>query len=172
MAEVRAGATLLFDSVPESEEKETELKASACLGAVRNPHDLPQDVGQPGMALKQADNRVVLIDFEDSFVHTLANYLRQTGATVSTIRHTQAEQALAALKPDLVVLSPGPGRPTDFGVSKHIDRLLKNGMQDFWSLPWPAEYCGALWWQAGTAALTDAWETFRGEGGRASGSNF
>lgn len=131
VAEVRAGATLLFDSVPESEEKETKLKASACLGAVRNPHDLPQDVGQPGMALKQADNRVVLIDFEDSFVHTLANYLRQTGATVSTIRHTQAEQALAALKPDLVVLSPGPGRPTDFGVSKHIDRLLKMGCKIF-----------------------------------------
>merc|ERR1719414_822325 len=34
VAEVRAGATLLFDSVPESEEKETELKASACLNAV------------------------------------------------------------------------------------------------------------------------------------------
>lgn len=133
VAEVRAGATLLFDSVPESEEKETELKASACLGAVRNPHDLPQDIGHvPSMALKHADHRVVLIDFEDSFVHTLANYLRQTGATVTTVRHTQAEHAFSNLsKPDLVVLSPGPGRPTDFGVSKHIDRLLKMGCRIF-----------------------------------------
>ena len=130
VAEVRAGATLLFDSVPESEEKETELKASACLNAVRNPHDL-QEVGRPSMALKQADHRVVLIDFEDSFVHTLANYLRQTGASVTTVRHTQAEHALSAAKPDLVVLSPGPGRPEDFGVSKHIERLLKMGCRIF-----------------------------------------
>lgn len=132
VAEVRAGATLLFDSVPESEEKETELKASACLNAVRNPHDLPPEIAQtPSMPLKQADHRVVLIDFEDSFVHTLANYLRQTGATVTTVRHSQAEHALASSKPDLVVLSPGPGRPTDFGVSKHIDRLLKMGCRIF-----------------------------------------
>lgn len=132
VAEVRAGATLLFDSVPESEEKETELKASACLNAVRNPHDVPQNAGlAPRMPLKQADRRVVLIDFEDSFVHTLANYLRQTGATVTTVRHTQAEHALAQVKPDLVVLSPGPGRPTDFGVSKHINRLVDLGCRIF-----------------------------------------
>ena len=33
IAEVRAGATLLYDSVPEDEEKETELKASALIAA-------------------------------------------------------------------------------------------------------------------------------------------
>ena len=130
VAEVRAGATLLFDSVPESEEKETELKASACLNAVRNPYDVAV-TSPPSMTVKQGDHRVVLIDFEDSFVHTLANYLRQTGATVTTVRHTQAEHALAAGKPDLVVLSPGPGCPSDFGVSKHIDRLLKLGCRIF-----------------------------------------
>ena len=36
VAEVRAGATLLFDSDPEAEEAETELKASAMLGAIRD----------------------------------------------------------------------------------------------------------------------------------------
>ena len=36
IAEVRAGATLLFDSVPEEEEAETELKASAMLSAIRD----------------------------------------------------------------------------------------------------------------------------------------
>ncbi|CAJ1406810.1 unnamed protein product [Effrenium voratum] len=132
VAEVRAGATLLFDSVPESEEKETELKASACLNAVRNPHDVPSEVPRaPSLVQTQENHRVVLIDFEDSFVHTLANYIRQTGATVTTVRHTQAEHMLAAAKPDLVVLSPGPGRPTDFGVSKHIERLLTLGCRIF-----------------------------------------
>jgi len=132
VAEVRAGATLLFDSVPESEEKETELKASACLNAVRNPWDTPvqtapvatpqaKNVGASG---RHADRKVLLIDFEDSFVHTLANYLRQTGAEVTTVRHTQAEHALANMRePDLAVLSPGPGKPSDFCVSDHIRRL-------------------------------------------------
>ena len=36
IAEVRAGATLLFDSIPEDEEAETELKASAMLSAIRD----------------------------------------------------------------------------------------------------------------------------------------
>jgi len=133
VAEVRAGATLLFDSVPESEEAETELKASACLGAVRNtPLPLPANAGVNGVtaAMLGCDSgvgkgkSVILIDFEDSFVHTLANYMRQTGANVVTVRHTQAEHALKSMpKPDLAVLSPGPGRPTDFDTSSHIKRL-------------------------------------------------
>merc|ERR1719414_764498 len=117
VAEVRAGATLLFDSVPESEEAETELKASACLAAVRNPV-LGIEKSSSTDSVIRAANLVLLIDFEDSFVHTLANYLRQTGATVTTVRHTSAEQALNGMpKLDLAVLSPGPGRPADFGVS-------------------------------------------------------
>ncbi|MBP0587897.1 chorismate-binding protein, partial [Mycobacterium tuberculosis] len=38
IAQVRAGATLLFDSIPEEEEAETELKASAMIAAVREAH--------------------------------------------------------------------------------------------------------------------------------------
>merc|ERR1719393_505095 len=69
---------------------------------------------------------VLLIDFDDSFVHTLANYIRQTGATVTTVRHSEVERYLrgSGAAPELVVLSPGPGRPSDFDVSGHISRLL------------------------------------------------
>merc|ERR1712070_1265816 len=79
VAEVRAGATLLFDSVPESEEKETELKASAALGAVRDASTTVSAVDLPRQRTYSigAGKRVLLIDFEDSFVHTLGNYLRQ-----------------------------------------------------------------------------------------------
>mmetsp|Transcript_11334 Transcript_11334/g.28525 ORF Transcript_11334/g.28525 Transcript_11334/m.28525 type:complete len:787 (-) Transcript_11334:457-2817(-) len=137
VAEVRAGATLLFDSVPESEEKETELKASACLGAVMHAVDPRKAAGMNGITHVSCSGtnngrQVLLIDFEDSFVHTLANYLRQTGAKVTTIRHTSAEQALKSMRAlDLAVLSPGPGRPTDFGVSQHIKRLLERKIPIF-----------------------------------------
>lgn len=142
VAEVRAGATLLFDSVPESEEKETELKASACLNAVVNPFDLPVAATPHGPRVGPAatspvqgaaggGKEVLLIDFEDSFVHTLANYLRQTGAKVTTVRHTQASKALAGRLPDLAVLSPGPGRPSDFNVSSHIESLISKQVPIF-----------------------------------------
>lgn len=123
IAEVRVGATLLFDSIPEVEEAETRLKASAFLEILRNPgkttslfsYSLPS----PG---KGKD--ILLIDHQDSFVHTLANYLRQTGATVTTIRYDRAINYLKAKRYDLVVLSPGPGRPADFQLSQTIDEAL------------------------------------------------
>ena len=61
--------------------------------------------------------RVLLVDHQDSFVHTLANYLRQTGAEVVTWRSGFPHEDLDELRPHLVVLSPGPGNPSDFDVS-------------------------------------------------------
>jgi anthranilate synthase len=123
LAEVRAGATLLYDSDPDAEERETQIKASAFLDAVRGKRSLPpaaRAVARPGEG-----RRVMLVDHEDSFVHTLANYLRQTGASVTTLRRDLALAQLDDLKPDLVVLSPGPGTPSDFELSTTIAETLK-----------------------------------------------
>lgn len=123
MAEVRAGATLLFDSDPDAEELETRVKASAFLDAVRS-----------GAAGAKAPNaritprgqglRALLVDHNDSFVHTLANYLRQTGATVTTLRAGFEPSVFDELAPNLVVLSPGPGSPDEFQLSRTIQMAL------------------------------------------------
>ena len=56
--------------------------------------------------------KILLVDHEDSFVHTLAGYIRRTGAEVVTMRHDYARAELrGGMRPDLVVLSPGPGNP-------------------------------------------------------------
>jgi anthranilate synthase len=68
---------------------------------------------------------ILLVDHEDSFVHTLANYFRQTGANVSTVRSPVAEEVFDRLKPDLVVLSPGPGTPKDFDCASTIKKARK-----------------------------------------------
>ena len=68
---------------------------------------------------------VVLIVHQDSFVHTLGNYLRQTGADVTTIRFDFEDGTLEALKPDVVIMSPGPGKPSDFEASKTLALLEK-----------------------------------------------
>jgi len=142
IAEVRAGATLLYDSDPEAEELETELKASAMLDAIDADIDCEDEVGEntkPAAATvgPGEGKSIILVDHEDSFVHTLGNYLRQTGAEVMTLRSgPTALKTIQKLvddgkKPDMVVLSPGPGNPTDFELSKTISLLEKNQIPGF-----------------------------------------
>ena len=129
-AEVRAGATLLYESDPEAEEAETRLKAAAFLDAIRRPRGVKAG---PSAAAPTpgAGKRVLLIDHQDSFVHTLANYLRQTGADVVTLRAGFDPGLLDEMKPHLVVLSPGPGTPSDFDVSGTLAELLRRRLPVF-----------------------------------------
>jgi anthranilate synthase len=60
--------------------------------------------------------RLLLVDNDDCFIHTLANYARQTGAEVVTYRAGFPLELIEKLAPSLVLVSPGPGRPDDFGV--------------------------------------------------------
>ena len=139
VAEVRAGATLLFDSDPPSEERETELKASAMRDAVAKagssseppPAAAAAAATSPAIARpisnggKAAAPRVLFVDHQDSFVHTLANYVRQAGAIVTTLRNGFPESVLDTLQPSMMLLSPGPGNPRDFELSKSIALALK-----------------------------------------------
>ena len=124
IAEVRAGATLLFDSDPAEEEAETELKASAMLTAIRDADKVVTAVNQPNTQKIGSGLKILLIDHEDSFVHTLADYFRQTGAEVVTYRTPVKVNVVEEYKPNLVVLSPGPGCPTDFSCSETIAELI------------------------------------------------
>jgi anthranilate synthase len=131
IAEIRAGATLLYDSDPDAEEAETRLKAAALVAAIRG-------TSRPAVSTGLASSRtgsgrkILLIDHEDSFVHTLAGYIRTTGAEVTTLRHDFArEQLRKGLRPDLVVLSPGPGRPEDFAIADTLDLLIEKQVPVF-----------------------------------------
>ena len=130
VAEVRAGATLLYDSDPDAEEAETELKASVFLDAIRRDRAAPHGPAATSPR-SSSGRRVLLVDHQDSFVHTLANYLRQTGAEVVTLRSGFPAESFDDLKPDLVVLSPGPGAPRDFDVAGTIDALVRRRIPAF-----------------------------------------
>ena len=123
IAEVRAGATLLFDSDPEEEEKETELKASAMRAAINGTPSGNAPGNRRDMAPVGKGVNILLVDHEDSFVHTLANYFRQTGAKVTTMRSPIDDAVFDELLPDLVVLSPGPGQPVDFDCRNTIAKV-------------------------------------------------
>ncbi|GII58036.1 anthranilate synthase component I [Planotetraspora thailandica] len=132
VAAVRAGATLLFDSDPESEERETELKASALLAALAavGKEQAPAEA-MPAADLPGDGHRVLLVDYEDSFVNTLADYFRQQGASVVTLRHGFPPAMIDEIAPTLVVLSPGPAWPSDFGTAALIDVVYAKGLPVF-----------------------------------------
>ncbi|MFH1796083.1 MAG: anthranilate synthase [Pseudomonadota bacterium] len=131
IAEVRAGATLLYDSDPAEEEAETELKASAMLAAIREAKAGNSSAAQRLPARVGEGVNILLVDHEDSFVHTLANYFRQTGATVTTVRTPVPDEVFDRFNPDLVVLSPGPGTPADFDCKATIKRSRARGLPIF-----------------------------------------
>jgi anthranilate synthase len=131
IAETRVGATLLFDSDPVAEEDETELKAAALFGAIGGSRVAAQ-AAVAAMPQSGVGRKVLLIDHEDSFVHTLAGYVRRTGAECTTLRHDFARAELQnGPVPDLVLLSPGPGRPDDFAMRETLDLLLKRRIPIF-----------------------------------------
>ena len=143
VAAVRAGATLLFDSDPLAEERETELKARALLetlaeaGAPAQENTATERNALPPLSsagpgeLPGRGMRVLLVDHQDSFVHTLASYFREQGAQVATLRAGLPPAALDDFAPDLVVLSPGPGQPSDFACDDLLAELDARGLPAF-----------------------------------------
>jgi anthranilate synthase len=151
VATVQVGATLLFDSEPAEEESETILKARALLETLAEAARVSETDGEagrergtsPAAASRQDANgsgggglpgdglRVLLVDHQDSFVHTLAGYFRELGAEVSTLRAGFDLALLDQFEPDLVVLSPGPGRPADFDCDKLLSALDERALPVF-----------------------------------------
>jgi anthranilate synthase component 2 len=69
---------------------------------------------------KSTARRVLVLDNRDSFVFNLVEEFRQRDAQVLTIRSqttlVKLEERLSDFNPDLVVISPGPGRPEQAGI--------------------------------------------------------
>jgi anthranilate synthase len=141
IAAVRAGATLLYDSIPEAEEAETHIKARALLETLAEADRIARGEASPAAAAAPGTPaapvaegrslRVLLVDHQDSFVHTLGDYFRQHGAEVTTLRFGFDPAQLDSYAPDLVVLSPGPGRPADFGCAALLDAVYARGLPVF-----------------------------------------
>src|SRR5438445_10906778 len=126
MATYPVGATLLYDSVPAMEERETRLKATGffrTLGAAEADAAASAEREAVGAGAK-----LLLVDNDDCFIHTLANYARQTGAEVVTYRAGFPAELIAQIAPSLILISPGPGRPADFGVPELVRSAARAGV--------------------------------------------
>jgi anthranilate synthase/aminodeoxychorismate synthase-like glutamine amidotransferase len=68
---------------------------------------------------------ILLIDNYDSFTFNLAQYLGELGAPPVVRRNDEVSlDEIASMKPSHIVISPGPGRPEDAGVSVEVIRTF------------------------------------------------
>src|SRR4051794_40788403 len=77
--------------------------------------------------------RVLVIDNYDSFVYNLVQYLGELGAEPVVHRHDAITvPEMDALVPDAVLISPGPGRPEEAGLSNvAIEHFASRGVPVF-----------------------------------------
>ena len=70
---------------------------------------------------------IVMIDNYDSFTYNLVQYLSELGQKLVVYRNDKITIGdVRKLKPDRIVISPGPGRPKDAGISKEIIRKFSD----------------------------------------------
>ena len=68
---------------------------------------------------------VLVIDNYDSFTYNLVQYLGELGAEVRVKRNDEiTTDEIAVLRPDHILISPGPGRPEDAGISVDVIRTF------------------------------------------------
>jgi anthranilate synthase/aminodeoxychorismate synthase-like glutamine amidotransferase len=68
---------------------------------------------------------ILVIDNYDSFTYNLVQYLGELGARMEVVRNDALDAgAIAAMRPERVVISPGPGTPDQAGVSIEVIRRL------------------------------------------------
>ena len=69
---------------------------------------------------------ICVIDNYDSFVYNLVQYLGRLGAESVVYRNDEVSvEEVERLRPDLVLISPGPGDPDDAGISLDVVRRLR-----------------------------------------------
>ena len=68
---------------------------------------------------------VVVVDNYDSFTYNLVQYLGELGADVRVMRNDAVTvEVIRAARPDHIVISPGPGRPENAGVTMDVIREM------------------------------------------------
>ena len=69
--------------------------------------------------------RILVVDNYDSFVYTIVGYVKTLGATVTVVRNDAIDPSAPGVIDDYdgVLISPGPGAPSESGASEDMIRL-------------------------------------------------
>lgn len=73
------------------------------------------------MSKRAKSCRVLMIDNYDSFTYNLVQYLGEMGAHLTVVRNDEITAGeIPDMGPDVIVISPGPGRPANAGITKEV----------------------------------------------------
>lgn len=76
--------------------------------------------------------KIILLDNYDSFTYNLLHYIGELGAEVATFRNDKVTvDEIAAMKPDGIVISPGPGTPQQSGICLELIKTLSGKIPIF-----------------------------------------
>ncbi len=77
---------------------------------------------------KKKNKNIIMIDNYDSFTYNIVQYIGEIGYTTTVLRSKETTiEEIAALKPDTIIISPGPGWPKDAGISiEAVNKFCKN----------------------------------------------
>jgi len=82
-------------------------------------------IRNPQSAIRDPKYMVLVIDNYDSFTYNLVQYLGELGAEVQVMRNDVVSlDVIVKARPERIVISPGPGRPEQAGVTMSVIRQL------------------------------------------------
>jgi anthranilate synthase component 2 len=114
------GAGQLKDFFADFRHAAISVKIATFVTDMKGIHAVPQDIIWAARLVHQQDASIMLlmIDNYDSFTYNLVQYFGELGEEVKVVRNDEIDLAgIAALKPDHIVVSPGPCTPNEAGVS-------------------------------------------------------
>ena len=89
---------------------------------------------------------IIMIDNYDSFTYNLVQYMAELGADVRVFRNDKITvNALRALNPSGMVISPGPGRPEDAGISVDVIQIFSGKIPILGRVPRAPGHCHGVW---------------------------
>jgi anthranilate synthase component 2 len=74
-----------------------------------------------------AKNMILMIDNYDSFTYNIVQYCRELGADLKIIRNDEMSvEEIEVLKPEKIIISPGPASPDEAGVTLEVIKHFKD----------------------------------------------
>jgi anthranilate synthase component II len=89
---------------------------------------------------------LLMIDNYDSFTYNVVQYLGELGAEVKVVRNDELTVAqIEALKPERIVVSPGPCTPNEAGISLEAIQYFRWQVADSGRVPGPSVHRPGFW---------------------------
>ena len=90
---------------------------------------------------------IFVLDNYDSFTYNLVQYLGELGAKVEVRRNNEVSvKDLEAMRPERIVISPGPCTPHEAGISLELIQPFCRRCSDSWRVPGTSGDWGSLRW--------------------------